>query len=462
MNDRAHSYIERPDTAADALRVPPHSIEAEQSVLGGLLLDTNAWDRVGDLLAERDFYRHEHRLIYGAIGALVKASKPADVITVFERLQSLGSAEACGGMVYLNALAQSVPSASNIRAYGQIVRKASVRRAFIGILGDALENAWANDDVRKALDGLQTELGKLERLQVRKAPRLLSEILVESVDRISAIHDGTADAGWPTTIPWLDEMLSGGLKPGNFYCIAARPSVGKTSLVQSIGMSLAEQGLPTLMLSQEMPDREVGDRALCNIGRIDYAALQTGRLSDDDWGRLSEAVERGSRLPFYVDDQPSLRLGDIRTKARLVKGIKVLIVDYLQLCSGNGGRETRNAEIEEITRGLKALSKDMAVAVIVLSQLNRDVEKRNNKRPILADLRDSGAIEQDLDVAMLLWDVREFKAEGRKIVGLSIEKNRQGKRNVEVGLDFYGATQRWSESTADIRPDLPSGGRSFE
>jgi replicative DNA helicase len=433
------------------LRVPPHSIEAEQSVLGGLLVDNSAWDRAADLLSESDFYRHEHRLIYSAIGALVIATKPADVVSVFEHLQRIAKADECGGMPYINALALSVPGAANLRRYAEIVRERAVHRKMIAALDEASTMLWAAADIGAAIDHVATVAAQLQRRQVRKEPRQLGEILVERVDRISALYAGEAELAWPTRIPSLDRMLNGGLRPGMLYVLAARTSIGKSSFVESLAIALAEQSLPVLMLSQEMPEGEVADRAISGMGGIDYGNLQSGSLNDLEWSQLSEAVDRGSRLPFYIDDQPALRLGDIRAKARMVKGLKVLVLDYLQLSASTGEHSNRNAEIEEISRGLKALAKDLGIAVIELSQLNREVEKRANKRPNLSDLRDSGAIEQDADVVMFLWPVREFEGEGRRILGLGIDKNRQGKRG-EFGMDFYGAFQRWGESTADIRP----------
>ena len=443
------------------LRVPPHSIEAEHGVLGGLLLDNRAWDSAADILSEADFYRHEHRLIFVAIGSLINANKPADVITVFEQLQRASKVDECGGIVYLNELAQSALCSSHIRRYAEIVRRHAVRRALIANLDEASALAWSQqDDVASTIDRVETMMEQLARKQVRKAPRLLGEILVERLDRISNMQAGEDVAhAWPTTIPSLDRMLNGGLRPGLLYVLAARPSIGKSSLVEHILIELAKQDLSVLLLSQEMPGLEVADRAISTIGGIDYGVLQTGKLNDLEWSQLSEAVEIGRQLPLHIDDQSALRLCDIKAKARMVKGLKVLVIDYLQLSASTGEHSNRNAEIEEISRGLKALAKDMGIAVIELSQLNREVEKRASKRPNLSDLRDSGAIEQDADVVMFLWPVREFENEGPRIVGLSVEKNRQGKKG-EFGLDFFGSFQRWRESTADIRPQvIPRGAR---
>ena len=445
------SARDRIDDEVSFLRVPPHSLEAEQSVLGGLLLDNRAWDRAGDVLTDSDFYRFEHRLIFAAIGELINATKPADVITVFERLQRTGKADECGGMVYLNSLAQSVPSATNMRRYAEIVRERAVQRTVIATATQATTLAWEGDDAGATIDRITTLFGELQRGQVRKVPRSIADIALERVDHYAALEDGTETAGWPTHIPALDGRLNGGLRAGGLYILAARPSVGKSSFAQSIGLALAGDALPTLFLSMEMSEAEVADRGVSSAGRVSYSALLTGKMDSEHWTRATEAMERLARLPFFVDDQPALTLRDIRIKAKSVKGLKVLVLDYLQLCASTRRDGNRNGEIEEISRGLKTLAKELGIAVIALSQLNRDVEKRASKRPSLSDLRDSGAIEQDADVVMFLWPVREFEGEGRRILGLGIDKNRQGRLG-EVGLDFYGDTQRWGESTADIRP----------
>jgi replicative DNA helicase len=295
----------------------------------------------------------------------------------------------------------------------------------------------------------------LIRRQVRKVPRPLGEILAERVDRITGLLAGDIEPGWPTRIHALDRMLNGGLRPGMLYVLAARPSVGKSSFAASLSITLARQGLPVLLLSQEMTGGEIGDRIIASMAGIDYGAIQHGDLDDAAWQRLSEAVDHGASLPVHVDDQAGLRLVDIQAKARLVKGLRVLVLDYLQLSASTRRDGNRNAEIEEISRGLKALAKDMNIAVIELSQLNRAVETRADKRPVLSDLRDSGAIEQDADAVLLMWPVRHFENEGRHIIGLGVAKNRQGQRG-EIGLDFHGASQRWGESTADIRTAPPS------
>jgi replicative DNA helicase len=329
----------------------------------------------------------------------------------------------------------------------------------IAVAGDAAESAFYSGG-RSAADiigDMGTAIGKLERHQLRQAPRLLSDIAMRRVDHYTALEEGKAIAGWPTHLPSLDACLNGGFRPGGLYILASRPGNGKTSLASSIAHAFARDGLPTLFCSMEMGDSEIVDRSVASIGRLSYGALLTGKMSGDDWSRAVDALEGFRDLPLYVDDQAALTLRDVRFKAKSIRGLKVLVLDYLQLMTGSPGRReaNRNAEIEEISRGLKALAKDLDIAVLVLSQLNREVEKRSVKRPNLSDLRDSGAIEQDADVVMCLWPVRDWKAEGRRIVGLGVEKNRQG-RTGEFGLDFFGDTQCWAESTADIRPPARS------
>lgn len=440
----------------DRLRVPPHSAEAEQALLGSLLLDCSAFDRAADLVAEGDFYRHENRLVFAAIAELVLANKPADVLTVFERLQSHGKAEAAGGLTYINALSQCTPSASNARRYAQIVRDRSLLRSVIALSDNAATAAF-NPQGKSALDvlgDLASKVGELERNRVAGMPKSLADIVVGRLDRVSRLASGEEKGGLGTSLDRLDRILNGGFRPGGVYILAARPSVGKSSLAMEMGLHVARHVGPVLFLSQEMPDGEVADRALSNLGAVDFEGIQTGKLTDDGWSRLSGAVETAAAVPFYVDDQPGLRLRDIRAKARQVKGLKLLVLDYLQLSVGDG--ENRSQEVGSISRGLKGLAKQMGVPILVLSQLNRRVEERPGKEPEMADLRDSGEIEQDADVVMFLWPAREW-IDGVRLVGLKVGKNRQGRTGARFGLDFAGAWQRWSES----EDKLPKVGGGF-
>jgi len=435
--------------SADASNNVPWSNEAEQAVLGAVLCDNRAWDRVSDGLVEADFYSLGHRETFAAISRLIVSGRPADVITVNDELRRVANS---GGadLAYLNDLAQSVPSVASARRYAEIVRKHAHRRALIAAADEAQSLARTEPDATLALDTITTRFAALMRGSSAKEPRTLAEIALERMEYYTALEEGSVVPGWSTGLPWLDRTLSGGLRAGNLYIMAARPSVGKSSLAQSIGITLAEAGLPTLFLSMEMAESEVADRGVANVGRVSYSALLTGKMSGDDWHRASEALERMAKLSFRVDDQPQLKLSEIRFKAKSVRGLKVLVVDYLQLSDSTRKDGNRNGEIEAISRGLKALAKELQCAVIALSQMNRDVEKRATRRPTLSDLRDSGAIEQDADVVMFLWRVREVDSDGRQLLGLAIDKNRQGRLG-EVGLDFYGDNQRWSQSSDDIR-----------
>jgi len=439
-----------------SLRVPPHSVEAEQSVLGGLLIDNLAWDRAGDLLTDGDFYRHEHRLIYAAIGALVGHGKPADVITVFEQLQSLGKAQDIGGLAYLNALAQSVPSAANMRRYAEIVRDRSIRRAIIATAEEIATRAFANGGTAtEALDLAANRFGRLERTGQRAAPKTLAEIVGPALDRYQAGTEGSGVRPIPTGIAPLDRLLNGGLRPGKLYGIAARPGVGKSSAARTIGLNAARHGHPVLLLSLEMQQDEVADCVLAELGGIDGARLQSASLESEDWERLCDAAEAANAMPFSVDEQGGLRLADMRAKARSVKGLRVLILDYLQLSTSTLKNATTNDQIAEISKGLKALAMELRIPVVILSQLNRDVEKRLDREPQLSDLRDSGAIEQDLDVAVMLWTVREWSDGSRRLVGWKVSKHRGGRKG-RFAMEFDAPRYRWRESAESIDTKAPS------
>lgn len=435
------------DRADDSGLMPmPWSQEAEQGILGGLMIDPAAWDVVGDIVAQADFFAQSHRIIFDTIGGMVTAVKPVDILTVHERLAEIGKAELCGGLPYLNLMAQSVVSAANIRTYAEIVRERAVHRRLMTAASEAHAIAAASGPANEKLDRIAGLFATMERKQARNMPRSFGEIMVERVDRISALHDGAETGGWPTHFPTLDGMLNGGLRAGGVYVLAARPSVGKSALAAAIGIGLAKDGLPTLFLSQEMSDGEVTDRAISNIGEIAYGNLQTGRLNDVEWSQLARTADENRGLPFYIDDQGSLTSADIRSKARSIKGLKVLVLDYLQLSESKvSDASNRNSQIEEVSRSMKALAKELGIAVIVLSQLNRKVEERPGKRPMLSDLRDSGAIEQDADVVIFLWPLKEFKGDGMWAIGCDLPKNRQGKKGAFV-LSFWGDYMRWAES----------------
>lgn len=432
-----------------SLRVPPRSKEAEQALLGGLLLDNRAFGAVAGIVRAEDFFESEHAAIWAAIDSLCAARRPADVITVWDRIVEMRK----GGLTsldYLSALAVSVPSASAAKRYAEIVRERSLQRRLIAAAQDIDGIVWGDGTASEKADKAAQLLAALERGTRTKDPRMLIDILPSRLKHLEDLESGQAVSGIPTGIADLDRHLSGGLKPGHVYVLAARPSVGKSSFAQAIGLNVAESGKRVLMLSQEMPEAEVADRALSNLSRVSYESIQLGQLEAGGHSRLIEGVTRGQDLPFAVDDQPALKLSDIRNKARWMRGCDLLIVDYVQLCASDESKDNRQAEVEQISRGLKALGKELGLSVLVLSQLNRKVEERPTKEPILSDLRDSGAIEQDADAVIFLWPVRDFDAKSR-LIGCKLEKNRQGRKG-RFGLHFDGDMQRWGGSTESIDP----------
>lgn len=434
------------------LRVPPHNEEAEQSVLGGLLLDNRAWDRVGDLLTADSFYAHRHRLVFEAIAGLVNACKPADVVTVNAELRIAKQSDV--DLAYLNALAQSVPSAANVRRYAEIVAERHLEREMIATADEVATLAWQGEGTaQQKLDRAATLFLKLEAKRNRaSAIRPLSELVVERMDHLSALHEGAEEAqAWSTPLPALNRFLAGGMRPGRVYVVAARPSIGKSAFAQTLAVQFAVSGLPVLFLSQEMPSTQLADRIIAQLCAVDFGHLQTASLSDHEWGGVSYGVETASKLPFFVDDTPALTIGQIRAKARQVKDLRVLVVDYLQLTASTPnprGQSNRNSEIEEVSRGLKQLAKELGIAVVLLSQLNREVEKRPGKKPTVADLRDSGAIEQDADTVLLLWPLAHSPQEGITMIGVDVAKNRDGPKG-EFPTTFQGRLMRWGEA------DLP-------
>ncbi|HMN92223.1 MAG TPA: replicative DNA helicase [Hydrogenophaga sp.] len=445
---------------SDDLALPPHSIEAESSVLGGLLLDNGAWDRVSDLLAESDFYRYEHRLVFGAVAALINASKPADVVTVFEHLRALGKGVEAVDLQFLNGLAQYVPSAANIRRYAEIVRERATQRRLLTACAQAREIAAEVLDVHTACNEIQQLFEPIAQQTSPREPVALAELLPGMLDRVSDLAEGRQQPGISTGFPKLDHYLGGGLRPGKLVVIAARPSIGKSSLAASVGIAAAEAGEPVGIFSLEMPAEELTDRLVARIGRIDLGRLTTGTLLDNEWSRLTDAAEVMRDLPLYIDDQAGLGLHEIRSKARKLKrkhGIRVLVVDYLQLCGASTQRanSNRHLQLEEISRGLKAMSKQLGLTVILLSQLNREVEKRTGGRPQLSDLKESGAIEEDADVVILLSKDGDMP-DGASLIHAELAKNRGGKRGVFVKVAFNGAQQIWTETTAQALPAQPT------
>ena len=427
------------DNQVAQLRIPPHSIEAESSVLGGLLLDNAAWDRVSDLLTQSDFYRYEHRLVFGAISALVNAAKPADVITVFEQLRSLGKAEEIGGLSYLNSLAQYVPSAGNIRRYAEIVRERGILRKLVSASDEISTNAFnpKGRAVAAILDDAEQKIFNIgeEGARTKQGFQAMDSLVVALLDRVQEMADNPNDVtGVPTGFYDLDR-LTAGFQAGDLIVLAARPSMGKTALAINIAEHVAlNEGLPVAVFSMEMGAAQLAVRIVGSIGRIDQSHLRTGRLTDEEWPRLTESIEKLRTISLHIDETAGLTSSELRANARRLSRqcgkLGLIVVDYLQLMSGSGGdNENRATELGEISRGLKTLAKELQCPVLALSQLNRSVETRPDKRPMMSDLRESGAIEQDADIIMFIYRDDYYTKDACKEPGVAeiiIAKQRNG------------------------------------
>jgi replicative DNA helicase len=454
------------DEEVARLRVPPHSIEAEQSVLGGLLIDNGAWDRAADLLRDADFYRWEHRLIYAAIGALVGASKPADVITVYEQLQMLGKADDCGGLAYLNALAQSVPSAANLRRYAEIVRERAILRQLIGASDEIATSAFNPQGraVSTILDEAESRIFKIgeEGSRTRHGFQSIDKLVVQLIDRVTELAENGAEdvTGVRTGFYELDRKTAG-LQPGDLIVLAARPSMGKTAFALNIAEHVAvHEGLPVVVFSMEMGASQLALRLVGSLGRIDQQHLRTGALRDDEWTRLTEAVDKLGKASIFIDETAALNSAELRARARRQARqcgkLGLIVVDYLQLMSGSSGSdENRATELGEISRGLKALAKELQCPVIALSQLNRSVETRNDKRPLMSDLRESGAIEQDADVIMFIYRDDYYHKDSKEpgVAEIIIGKQRNGPTG-DIKLTFLKPLTRFE----NLAPGHGEGG----
>lgn len=429
----------------------PWSCEAEQSVLGGLLLDGSAWQRVAGVVEARHFFNSAHRRIFTAIESLRDADKPADIITVFERLAD--DAEEIGGLSYLNSLASSVPSATSVRHYADIVREKHADRALRETADECLTIAQSKGTTIARLDRITQRIGQLARGHARSEPIALSTIVRERVEYLSDLAERGNDKplATPTRLTQWDELLNGGMRPGRLYLLGGRPSLGKSALAQWVGLQQARHdGQVVLFLSQEMPKDEMGDRSMSQLARVPFDAIQRGNLCSDQWADLARAQDMAAKLEFQVDDQAALTIQDIRLKARSVPNVGLVVVDYVQLCKGaEEGDVNRNTELEIISRGLKELAKELNCAVLALSQLARRVEERPHKRPLMMDLKDCGGLEQDADVIAVLFPIREHAGRGRQLIGLDVLKNRQGKRGSLV-LEFEGAMLSWWDSEYDV------------
>jgi replicative DNA helicase len=448
------------DAQVEAARVPPHSIEAEQSVLGGLLLDNTAWDRIADHITGPDFYRADHRLIYQHVGELIQNGKPADALTVAESLERSGKLAEVGGHAYLGALAANTPSAANIRRYAEIVRERAIMRslAVIGIeIADSAYNPMGRD-ARVLVDEAEAKVFKIAEAGAKSRQGFvkIDPLLTETVERIDTLYsreDKDEVIGLATGFIDLDKITSG-LQGGDLIIIAARPSMGKTSLAMNIVEHVALMlKKAAAVFSLEMSGPQLAMRMIGSVGRVDQHELRTGTFKEDDWSRLVDAVGKLNEAQIYIDDTAGLNALEVRSRARRLHrqcgGLSLIVVDYLQLMTSSGREENRATEVAEISRSLKGLAKELGVPVLALSQLNRGVESRQDKRPMMSDLRESGALEQDADLIVFIYrdEVYNPESASRGIAEIIIAKQRNGPTGTRK-LTFLGAHTRF-ENFAD-------------
>jgi replicative DNA helicase len=446
------------DTTLEALKVPPHSLEAEQSVLGGLLLDNAAIDKIGDLLFAADFYNDAHRSIFEVISSLIADNKPADVVTVAEALGSLKKLDYVGGMAYLGALVENVPTAANIRRYAEIVRERSILRRLAAAGGEIADTAYnpLGRSVREILDQAETRVFEIAEHGARgqQGFQELRPLLTQVVERIELLfaRENPSDVtGVPTGFTDLDRLTSG-LQEGDLIVVAGRPSMGKTALALNIAEHIALSSkvkLPVAVFSMEMGATQLAMRLIGSVGRLDQHKIRTGQLSPDDWERLSDALGRLSDAAIHIDETAALNALELRARARRLARqyggkLGAIVVDYLQLMQAVAQGENRATEISEISRSLKALAKELKVPVIALSQLNRSLEQRPNKRPIMSDLRESGAIEQDSDLILFIYrdEVYNEDTQDKGVAEIIVGKQRNGPIGT-VKLAFLGQYTRF-------------------
>ena len=444
------------DTQIEALKVPPHSIEAEQSVLGGLLLDNGAADRIADFLSGDHFYSDAHRLLYNAIMQLIGDNKPADVVTVAEALGSINKLDYVGGMSYLAALVENVPTAANIRRYAEIVHERAILRRLAAAGGEIAESAFhpLGRSVREILDQAETKVFEIAEHGARGQQGFqdIRPLLTQVVERIEFLYnrDNPSDVtGIATGFTDLDRMTSG-LQEGDLIVIAGRPSMGKTSLALNIAEHIAlVLKMPVAIFSMEMGATQLAMRLMGSVGRLDQQKIRTGRLTNDDWERLSGALGKLNDAPIHIDETPAMNALEVRARARRLARqyggkLGAIVVDYLQLMQAVSDGENRATEISEISRSMKALAKELKVPVLALSQLNRSLEQRPNKRPVMSDLRESGAIEQDADVILFIYrdEVYNPDTQEKGVAEIIIGKQRNGPIGM-VRLAFLGENTRF-------------------
>ena len=443
----------------DNLKLPPHSIEAEQAVIGGLLLDNRAWEKIADRIHEKDFYRHDHRLIFRAIGSLESKTQPFDVVTLSESLTQNEELEEVGGLAYLGRLAKDTPSAANIVAYADIVRERSVLRQLISVGTDIADSGYRPEgrDTGELLENAEKHVFAIAEQKVRGATglRAISQVLSKTVEQIDHLFETKgAVSGVATGFNDLDKKTTG-FQAGDLVIVAGRPAMGKTTFAMNVAETAAiSGGMPVAVFSMEMPGEQLAMRLISSLGRIDQHHIRTGELTDEDWPRITSSISMLSETKLFIDDTPAMSPSEIRARARRIKrehGLGLVVIDYLQLMQIAGGSENRATEISEISRSLKALAKELAIPVIALSQLNRGLEQRPDKRPVMSDLRESGAIEQDADIILFVYrdEVYNEDSPDKGTAEIIIGKQRNGPIG-KVRLTFHGKYTRFDNFTPDM------------
>ena len=450
------------DRQLASMKIPPYSVQAEQSVLGGLMLDNETWDKVADRLGEDDFYRHDHRLIFRAISMLAEKQLPFDVVTLAEVLEKNNWLAEAGGLSYLGSMAKDTPSAANIVAYADIVRERSVLRQLIHAASEVADAAY-NPKGREL--GILVEEAEQKIFQIADQRRrtgsgfkAIRSLLAGAVDRIEELFQKHGHiTGMSTGFTDLDEMTSG-LQRGDLIVVAGRPAMCKTSFAMNIAENVAldqEKGkMPVAVFSMEMPGEQLAMRMMSSLGRIDQHRVRTGQLQEDEWPRMTSAINILAETKLFIDDTPALTPTELRARCRRLAReygqLGLVVVDYLQLMQSSGNAENRVNEISEISRSLKALAKEMNVPVIALSQLNRNLEQRTNKRPMPSDLRESGAIEQDADIIIFIYRDEVYNPEStdKGKAEIIIAKQRNGPIGM-VPLTFLGQYTRFENFISD-------------
>ncbi len=460
MSELAETRGERADTRS--IRVPPHSTEAEQAVLGGLMLDNSAWDKIADRVNETDFYRADHQLIFAAIARLADEHEPFDAVTLSEHLERRNQLQKCGGLAYLGTLANETPSAANIQAYADIVRERSLLRSLIDAAGEIASSAFSPDgrSASALVDAAERRVFEIAERGKRHGSgfQSLRQILPSTVDRLDVLSHSDGDiTGISSGFTQFDD-LTAGLQRSDLIIIAGRPSMGKTTLAVNIAENAAiGSNIPVAIFSMEMSAEQLSFRMIGSIGRVNQSNLRRGKFTDEDWNRINMAVAMMTQAPVFIDDTPALTPTEVRARSRRLArehGLGLIVIDYLQLMQVTGTKENRATEISEISRSLKALAKELNVPIIALSQLNRSVEQRTDKRPVMSDLRESGAIEQDADVIAFIYreEVYDPDTPRKGIADVIIAKQRNGPVG-DVHLTFLGEYTKFENLIAEAYGD---------